>query len=193
MNTYRLQIWLWGSISPTGAAKERRQSLRSVEYFSNRPSVRTAAGKSSASESVCTESRLSPTRISAPPSRMSSSVVVSSCEREKYFSTRPASFPFPVISSVVSRSRRTSPESRMMRSNCSTASRKRRTPSLSRTSLGRICPLQRTEKLLCCRMRPFVVRVMNRYEKWFRKGRSLKWSSKLRSRNPSSSLSVRAL
>ena len=37
------------------AAKERRQSLRSVEYFSNRPSVRTAAGRSSASESVCTD------------------------------------------------------------------------------------------------------------------------------------------
>ena len=133
-----------------------------MEYFSNRPSVRTAAGRSSASESVCTERISSPIRISAGERLMSFSVVVFSCEREKYFSMMPAFFPVPTISSVVRRSSPTSPESPMMRSNWSTLSMNRTTASLSLTSRGMMVPRQRMEKLLCCRLLSRVVRVMNR-------------------------------
>ena len=62
---------------------------------------------------------------------ISFNVVVSFCEREKYFSTSPACSGVPVISSVVSRSRRIKAESFRIRSNRSTLSRKRLTVSLS--------------------------------------------------------------
>lgn len=55
---------------------------------------------------------------------MSCNVVVSCCEREKYFSISPACCGVPTISSVVSRSRRIKAESFRIRSNWSTLSRK---------------------------------------------------------------------
>ena len=87
---------------------------------------------------------------------------VFSGEREKYFSISPASVAEPVISSDVRRRRRIKPESFMMRSNCSVASMNLAAASLSRISLGTICPRQRVLQLLCRRLRSLVVFVRNR-------------------------------
>lgn len=52
MKRYWFTIWLHVSRMPIGAAKDRRQSLRSVESRSYRQSVDTFDGRSSGSESV---------------------------------------------------------------------------------------------------------------------------------------------
>ena len=57
--------------NPTGAAKDKRQSLRSVDSFSKRVSAETVAGKSSVSDKVCKDSLLLPIRTSSAPRAMS--------------------------------------------------------------------------------------------------------------------------
>ena len=161
MKIYWFTIWLHDNSSPMGAAKHNRQSERSVDNFSYRISVPTFPGTSSTSESVCTHSFLSPMRSPSVPNSISSSVVVSSSESEKYFSISPAPLSVPTISSVPNRTSRTSPESFTICSNCPTASRKRVVISLF-TSFGTINPRHSDEKLLCILARSFVVFVRNR-------------------------------
>ena len=79
------------------------------------------------------------------------------------------------------------PESFMILANCSVASMNFSTASLSLISFGMMKPLQRILKLLCIRLRSFVVFVRNSQHRWFRKGRSLKCRSKLRLRKLMSS------
>ena len=76
-------MWLQESSSPTGDAKERRQSERSVESFSYRVSVATVPGRSSASDRVCRHRRLSPMRISRAERSMSCNVASPSGMSEK--------------------------------------------------------------------------------------------------------------
>ena len=141
-------MWLQGSSNPTGLAKERRQSERSVDSFSYRLSVATRPGRCSTSESVCRHSRLSPIRISSAESDISCKQAVSFSDREKYFSTSPEEVSVPTISSVERRLRRTKPLSFMIRSNCSVASMNLATASLSRISFGIRKPRHRVLKLL---------------------------------------------
>src|SRR5690606_5125166 len=49
---YWLYMWLQLNSKPTGAANDRRQSLRSVDSFSKRVSADTVPGRSSVSERV---------------------------------------------------------------------------------------------------------------------------------------------
>ena len=162
INTYWFSMWLHGRSSPTGEANDKRQSLRSVESFSYRMSVVTLPGKSSTSERVCRQRILSPIRISSAPSDISLSVVVSVCEREKYFSTIPAVCPVPTISSVVNRWSLTNPLSFMIEANCPTASMNFTITSLSLISFGTMNPRHSVLKLLCVRLRSLVVLVRNR-------------------------------
>ena len=64
-------MWLQLNNKPTGAANDKRQSLRSVDNFSKRVSAETVAGKSSVSESVCKDNLLLPIRTSSAPKPMS--------------------------------------------------------------------------------------------------------------------------
>ena len=158
---YWLYRWLHESSRPTGLANDSLQSLLSVDSLSYRQSVPTLLGNASSSDSVCTETCLSPTRRPSSPSSMSSSAVVFSIDRQKYFSTSPALSSVPVISSPTSRLRCTSPVSFTIRANCPTVSRKWAVVSLS-ISLGMMNPLHSEEKLLCILMRSFVVLVRYR-------------------------------
>ena len=167
-------MWLQRSSNPTGLAKERRQSERSVDSFSYRLSVATRPGRCSTSESVCRHSRLSPIRISSAESDISCKQAVSFSDREKYFSTSPEEVSVPTISSVERRLRRTKPLSFIIRSNCSAASINLATASLSRISFGIRKPRHRVLKLLCWRLRSFVVLVRNTKHECFKYGRSLK-------------------
>ena len=61
---------------PTGAANDRRQSLRSVDIRPYCMSVATVPGRTSADDIVYRHTCLSPTRIMAGSRRMSSSTAV---------------------------------------------------------------------------------------------------------------------
>ena len=155
-------MWLHGNIRPTGAAKERRQSLLSVDNRSYRLSVLTLVGKSSVSLNVCKQSILSPTRTRSAPRRMSSKEACPSSEREKYLSSRPPFSFVPTNSSPVMRTILICSVSLMIRSNWSTASMNFITSSLLVISLGSRCPRQSEEKLLCCAIRCLFVLVRKR-------------------------------
>ena len=100
-------------------------------------------------------------RTPSSPSSMSSSVPVSSNDRQRYFSSRPGFSSVPVTSSPGRRRSLTSPVSFTMRANCPAASKKR--AAVSRfTSLGMIKPRHSDEKLLCIRIRSLVVLVRYR-------------------------------
>ena len=97
-------------------------------------------------------------RISLAESSMSCNVALSSGSSEKYRSSSPALPSVPTISSVERRRSLTKPLSFMMRPNCSVASRNFAAVSPS-SSFGMICPRHSVLKLLCIRLRSFVVLV----------------------------------
>ena len=103
-----------------------------------------------------------PIRISSGFNCMSCSMTLPSVDKVRYLSMMPGSFSVPVISSVVSRSSRTSPPSLTILSNCPTDSMKRSIVSLSCISFGTRNFRHSVFQLLCCRERSLVVLVRNR-------------------------------
>ena len=89
---------------------------------------------------------------------MSCRQVLPSGSRERYRSMMPAVSSVPTSSSSESLFSVMKPESFMMRSNCSVASKNLPAVSLS-ISLGTMCPRQSVEKLLSRRLRSLVVLV----------------------------------
>lgn len=155
-------MWLQLNSKPTGAANDRRQSLRSVDSFSKRVSADTVPGRSSVSERVCRLNLLLPMRTSSFPSAMSCIGVPAPLDSVRYCSSNPCVSSVPIMSSSVKRRRLTKPLSFTIRSNWATASIKRCIVSLFLISFGISVPLQSELKLLCIRILSLVVFVRNR-------------------------------
>ena len=155
-------MWLQFNNKPTGAANDKRQSLRSVDSFSKRVSADTVPGKSSVSDKVCRLNLLFPIRTSSVPRAMSCIGVPASLDSVRYCSNNPCFSSVPIMSSSVRRFRVMKPLSFKIRSNCATASIKRCIVSLFLISFGISEPLQSDEKLLCIRIRSLVVLVKKR-------------------------------